>query len=114
MVQIASLPRVLGSRYASPGIGQINGLAVRPRICQCQKWRADSSNKRRSCGSLPSAQEFTAVKYSSWFGVLAGSLALSGIGSSAVRADELPAEFRQSVTKGLDWLVKMQQRDGHW
>ena len=61
------------------------------------------------------AQEFTPVKYSTRFGVLtAGSLVLWGVGCYPVRADELSAEFRQSVTKGLDWLVKMQQRDGHW
>ena len=54
------------------------------------------------------------MKYSIPFGVLAGCLVLSGLGWYAVRGDEPPAEFRQTVTKGLDWLVKMQQRDGHW
>ncbi len=32
----------------------------------------------------------------------------------AVRADELPEKYKTSVTKGLDYLVKQQFKDGHW
>src|SRR5207245_3098059 len=59
-------------------------------------------------------QEFTPVKYSTRFAILAASLVLYGCGRYPVRAEEVPTEFRQAVTSGLDWLAKMQQRDGHW
>lgn len=30
------------------------------------------------------------------------------------RAGEIPKEYRESVKKGLDWLIKQQHKDGHW
>jgi hypothetical protein len=54
------------------------------------------------------------VKYATRLGVLAVSIVVSGAGWQAVRADEIPAEYRAAITRGLEWLVKMQQRDGHW
>jgi hypothetical protein len=30
------------------------------------------------------------------------------------RGDEIPREYRETVRKGLEWLVKIQHRDGHW
>ncbi len=33
---------------------------------------------------------------------------------AAARADELPKEYRDCVTKGLEWLSKQQQTDGHF
>jgi hypothetical protein len=49
-----------------------------------------------------------------YLGVLAGSLALLGVNAVAVRADEIPAEYRAAVEKGLEYLAKQQQKDGHW
>src|SRR5260370_8322471 len=31
-----------------------------------------------------------------------------------LRADEIPQEYQKPIEKGLDWLAKAQQRDGHW
>src|SRR5262249_49286266 len=31
-----------------------------------------------------------------------------------VTADEIPKEYQKPIEKGLDWLAKAQQRDGHW
>jgi hypothetical protein len=45
------------------------------------------------------------------------SLAVLGIVLTAVpagRADEIPEEYRETVRKGLEYLVKIQQKDGHW
>jgi hypothetical protein len=33
---------------------------------------------------------------------------------SNLRADEIPQEYQKSIDKGLEWLAKAQQRDGHW
>ena len=45
-----------------------------------------------------------------------GGLALLGVGAGAskTRADEIPAEFRPCVEKGLEWVAKNQSKDGHW
>jgi hypothetical protein len=42
---------------------------------------------------------------------LAGGVALL---APALRADEIPAEYRPAIKKGLEWLAKAQHRDGHW
>ncbi len=42
------------------------------------------------------------------------SAGLSCAGTRVVRADELPAEYRGAVNRGLEWVAKQQQRDGHW
>lgn len=34
--------------------------------------------------------------------------------SANVQAEPVPKEYRPTVRKALDWLVKQQQRDGHW
>jgi hypothetical protein len=31
-----------------------------------------------------------------------------------VRADEIPEEYRAAIAKGLEWVAKQQNRDGHW
>src|SRR6516225_6831271 len=43
--------------------------------------------------------------------VLAAVLVL---GVSAARTDEVPEKYRDTIRKGLDWLVKQQHKDGHW
>ena len=53
------------------------------------------------------------MNHSARLGVLV-TLLLSTAGQPALRAEELAPPYRAAVTKGLDWLVKMQQRDGHW
>ena len=45
-------------------------------------------------------------------GALAGILAL--LAAPAVRAEEIPAEYRETVQKGLEYLAKTQHKDGHW
>jgi hypothetical protein len=72
----------------------------------------EAASTWRVCPRL--AQEIAPVKYSTWFAVLTGNLLLSGVAFQGLRADEVPLEYRAAITKGLDWLVKMQQRDGHW
>src|SRR5262245_52971738 len=38
---------------------------------------------------------------------------LSLLGAPAARAEELPPEYQQVVDKGLEWLARQQNRDGH-
>ena len=33
---------------------------------------------------------------------------------SPARADEIPEKYKDQIRKGLDWLAKNQQKDGHW
>src|SRR5262245_27003515 len=41
-------------------------------------------------------------------------LGVLGSGLPTARADEIPEKYREAVNKGLQWLVKQQQKDGHW
>src|SRR6516165_3272526 len=41
-------------------------------------------------------------------------MALAALTAPLARAEEMSAEQRKAVQKGLDWLVKNQHRDGHW
>jgi hypothetical protein len=43
-----------------------------------------------------------------------GALVLVGWAAGAVRAEEVPAEYRATVKKGLEWLAHNQSKDGHW
>jgi len=36
------------------------------------------------------------------------------LGGVRARADEIPEKYRETVRKGLEWLVKQQHKDGHW
>src|SRR5712692_1623783 len=49
-----------------------------------------------------------------FLGTALGALAAGLDGSGRARGDELPKEYRAAVAKGLDWVSKAQQRDGHW
>jgi hypothetical protein len=42
------------------------------------------------------------------------SAAVAFLGPVRARADEVPAEYRAAIAKGLEWVAKNQQRDGHW
>ena len=44
--------------------------------------------------------------------VLGGLLGLACAGPA--RADEIPPEYRETVTKGLKWMAEQQSKDGHW
>jgi hypothetical protein len=44
--------------------------------------------------------------------ILLASLCLLVV--SPVQADDVPEKYRNSVKKGLEWLVKQQHKDGHW
>ncbi len=46
-------------------------------------------------------------------GAACGALLLA-VGAGRVRADEIPEKYRETVRKGLEWLAKQQQRDGHF
>jgi hypothetical protein len=48
--------------------------------------------------------------------LLCVSLALGVVGSSAVsaRAEEIPDKYRDHIKRGLEYLAKTQQKDGHW
>src|ERR1700722_2651820 len=59
----------------------------------------------RSRGMLP-------MRIASIF--LAMVLAFGTALSAGARADELPAEYRESVAKGLQWMASNQSKDGHW
>jgi hypothetical protein len=48
------------------------------------------------------------------FFALAAGLTLVGTPTGRAPAEEVPAEYRATVTKGLEWLARQQQRDGHW
>src|SRR5947208_16221687 len=44
-------------------------------------------------------------------------LSAAGLLASCVtpaHAEDMPAKYREVVTKGLDYLAKSQNRDGHW
>jgi Prenyltransferase and squalene oxidase repeat len=45
--------------------------------------------------------------------LLTGLLCLAG-SADTVRAEGVPEEYRATVARGLDWLVKNQHKDGHW
>src|SRR5438105_1650708 len=46
--------------------------------------------------------------------LVAVTLACAALSSSAARAEDLPADVRAAVDKGLTWLAKNQAPDGHW
>src|SRR5438105_11463511 len=52
------------------------------------------------------------MKYTASVGALAAAL-LAALGPGT-RADEIPAKYRDTVDKGLAYLVKQQHKDGHW
>ena len=54
------------------------------------------------------------MRTTSFAAVLASSLALLGAGATSVRAEEVPAEYRATVQKGLEYLAKQQLKDGSW
>ncbi len=45
---------------------------------------------------------------------LACGLALPVVGASRARGEELEPKYKAAVDKGLEWVVKQQNRDGHW
>src|ERR1700731_927918 len=59
-------------------------------------------------------KEPTRMRSTFHLGVLAGGLALLGLGVNTVRAEEIPADYRETVRKGLEWMAKNQNKDGHW
>lgn len=46
--------------------------------------------------------------------LLAALPVLTAWAAPAGRAEELPAKYREVIRKGLDFVAKSQQRDGHW
>src|SRR5438552_2414135 len=43
----------------------------------------------------------------------AGALLLAA-GPRPARAEDVPAKYKQVVSRGLDYLARAQARDGHW
>jgi hypothetical protein len=57
------------------------------------------------------------MKRMTFLGATCGALALAlalGVAAPWTRADEIPAKYRDTVRKGLEWMAKQQQRDGHF
>jgi len=54
------------------------------------------------------------MKWSIILGASVCSLLLPSFQVQPVRADEVPKEYRETIRKGLTWLVKQQHKDGHW
>jgi len=54
------------------------------------------------------------MKSTSTWAVLLGSLALLLSPVHPVRSEEIPAEYRATIAKGLEWMAKNQHKDGHW
>lgn len=50
----------------------------------------------------------------SWWAILPTALAIVGLGATQARADEVPAEYRAAIKKGLEWMARNQMKDGHW
>lgn len=47
-------------------------------------------------------------------GLASGLVLNRWIGLPSARADEITPEVQKTIDKGLDWILKQQQRDGHW
>jgi len=47
-------------------------------------------------------------------GVAGVAAFLLTLGAARARADEIPEKYRETVRKGLEWLAKQQQSDGHF
>jgi hypothetical protein len=45
---------------------------------------------------------------------LASAVILGVALPGGARGDELPAEYRECVAKGLEWMARHQSKDGHW
>jgi hypothetical protein len=62
-----------------------------------------------------SLKEFIAMRTQSSRDILlVGVLALAVLPAVPARGDEMTAEQRKAVQKGLDYLIKTQHKDGHW
>jgi hypothetical protein len=47
-------------------------------------------------------------------GAGAAGLMLTLLGAGRARADEVAPEYKAVIDKGLEWLKKQQNHDGHW
>ncbi len=47
-------------------------------------------------------------------GAVGAAAFLLTLGAARARADEIPEKYRETVRKGLEWLAKQQQSDGHF
>jgi len=60
-------------------------------------------------------EERTIMRLSFLGAALLAAVGLVVLGpANTARADEIPAEYRASVAKGLEYLAKQQSKDGHW
>lgn len=48
------------------------------------------------------------------FGAVALALLVPAVIARPARADEIEAEYKAVIDKGLEWLVRQQHKDGHW
>ena len=53
-------------------------------------------------------------KLLAYLAVASVALAVLFVPCRAVRADEIPEKYRETVHKGLEYLAKQQKSDGHW
>jgi hypothetical protein len=47
-------------------------------------------------------------------GALLAALGLLLCSANPGRTEEVPAEYRTAINKGLEWMAKQQNKDGHW
>src|SRR5262245_28494402 len=90
-----SLPQKSGVRKARSG----RLILLETKYCSRP---ADISPRRRHRTRTPPVA-----------GALRGGLNVLALNAN-VRADEIPAEYRPTVQKGLEYLAKTQHKDGHW
>jgi len=51
------------------------------------------------------------MKRLTFLGIVALALLFS---ATAVRSENIPPEYRAAINKGLEWVAREQNRDGHW
>src|SRR5262245_15646837 len=54
------------------------------------------------------------MKPNNYLGVVVCGGLLLAFSAQAIRADDIPEKYRETVNKGLEWLAKQQHKDGHW
>src|SRR5579864_8441613 len=82
-----------------------------PLLSDCQDLPAESSYRGDPPRAQRSFEGALAMRCAFTIGVLGCGLALF---TTAARAEELPREYQEAVNKGLGWLAKTQNKDGHW
>src|SRR5258708_37996590 len=101
-------PAGLGARRLPP-IRRIAAMCCR-RPARLGRWCPSSA----SCGRVEiNGDQELAIMKRLLLTMVAAVILLASSGRMA-RAEDMPAKYRDVVNKGLDYLAKVQNRDGHW